>query len=139
MTHYLLAQFVALPHDGADHRFGAVSTIALVLDGFVQHRVEVFAFLAERCQAEPGQRAHQLVGYRLQRARLQVAVLACSIEIVQHAQQFIDDGGLGPIRCGLLVAQRPFAVVGEIGLNPLQISGQLSDFGVRLIGLTGGR
>ncbi len=69
----------------------------------------------------------QLVGDRLQRARLQVAVLARPLEIVEHAQQLADDGGLGPIRRGLLVAQRALAVVGEVGLDPLQVGDQLGD------------
>ena len=96
----------------------------LVLHGLVQHRVEVLAFLAERHQTESGQGAVQLVGYRLQRAGLQVAVLARPLEIVEHAQQLADDAGLGPVGRGLLVAQRALAVVGEVGLDPLQVTQQ---------------
>ena len=56
---------------------------------------------------------------------------ACALEIVEHAQQLADHRGLSPLGGSLLVAQRPLAVVGEVGLHPLQIAEQ---FG-RLIGL----
>jgi hypothetical protein len=38
-----------------------------------------------------------------------------------------DDGSLCPFGDRLLVAQRPLAVVGIVGLYPLQIGGQLSN------------
>ncbi len=67
-------------------------------------------------------------------------MLACAVEIVEHAQQLADDGGLGPIRRRLLVAQRPLAVVREVGLHPLQIGGQLGNLaGVLLRRGIGGR
>ena len=55
IAQYVLTQFVAAPHDRADHRLGARATIALVLHRFVQHRVEIFALGTERLQPEPGQ------------------------------------------------------------------------------------
>ena len=83
---HLVAQFVAVPHDAADHRLRAVGAVALVLHGFVQHRVEVVALGAERRQPESGQHAEQFVGDQLQRPRLEISVTACAVEIVKHAE-----------------------------------------------------
>ena len=58
---------------------------------------------------------------------------AGAVEIVEHAEQLGDDRGLGPIGGELLVAQGPLAVVGEVGLHPLQVGGQFGDLGLRLL------
>ena len=49
---------------------------------------------------------------------------ARAVEIVEYRKQLADDRGLGPIGDHLLVAQGPLAVVGEVGLDPLQIREQ---------------
>src|ERR1700756_1235722 len=53
VAQHLVTELVALPHDRADPRFGAFGAVTLVLHGLVQHGVEIFAFGAERRQAEP--------------------------------------------------------------------------------------
>ena len=102
MAHHLIADLVAAPHHGADDGMGAV---ALVLHGLVQRRVELVALVAEARKAKSLKGGHQLVGDRLQRAGLQVAVAAGAVEVVEHRQQLGDDRDLGPLGGELLVAQ----------------------------------
>ena len=101
--------------------------VTLVLHGLVQRRVELVTLGAEGDQPQPCQGADQLVGDRLQRTGLQVAVAAGAVEVVEHRQQLADHDGLGPLGGDLLVAQRALAVVGEVGLDALQVRGQLGD------------
>ena len=49
------------------------------------------------------------------------------VEIVEHRQQLADHDGFGPLAGDLLIAQRALAVVGEVGLHPLQIGGEFGD------------
>ena len=54
-----------------------------------------------------------------------------ALEIIEHRKQLVDHDRLPAFPGRLLIAQCPLAVIGEVGLNPLQISEQ---FG-RLVGL----
>ena len=47
------------------------------------------------------------------------------VQIVEHRQQLRDHRGFGPVGHHLLITQSPLPVVGEVGLNPLQVTEQL--------------
>ena len=49
VTHDLIADLIAAPHHGSDDR---VCPVTLVLHGFVQRRVEIFAFVTESRKPE---------------------------------------------------------------------------------------
>ena len=89
VTHHQIADLVSAAHDGSHHRVGAV---ALVLHSLVQRRVEIVAFVAEARKAESLKGGRQLVGDRLQRSGLQIAVAARPVEIVENRQQLGDHG-----------------------------------------------
>ena len=60
---------------------------------------------------------------------------AGTFEVVEHWEQLTDHDGFGPFANRILLAQCALAVVGEVGLHPLQIGGELGD----LVGFTGRR
>ena len=101
-----------------------MGSLALVLDGLVQRRVELVALGTECRKTKPLKGGHQFVGNRLQRAGLQVAVAAGAVEIVEDTEQLRDDGRLGALGGELLVPQGALAVVGEVSLDPLQVGEQ---------------
>ena len=59
------------------------------------------------------------------------------IEIVEYRQQLHDHERLGAFAGRLLIAQRALAVVGEVGLHPLQITEQFGGLVGLLRRLTG--
>ena len=98
-----------------------------MLHRLVQRRVEVLALDSEGGQAESGEHPHELVGHRLQRSVVEVAVAASPVEIVEHRKQLTDHRGLGAFAGRFLITQRTLAVVGEVGLHALQIGGEFGD------------
>ncbi len=101
--------------------------VALVLNCFVQRRVELVALVTECRKAKPLKGGGQFVGDRLQRTGLQIAVAARPVEIVEHRKQLGDRGGLGALGDDLLVPQRALAVVVVLRLHALQRGLQLGN------------
>ena len=124
MAHNQIADLVAAPHHAADD---GVCSVALVLNGLVQRRVEFVALGSESRKAQSLKGSHQFVGDRLQRTGLQIAVAARPVEIVEHRKQLGDDGGLRALGNQLLIAQRPLPVVVVLRFDALQGGLELGD------------
>ena len=93
-------------------------------------RVERVAHLAEGLEAELGEDALELVGHRLERAG-EVAVLAGPVDVVEHRQQFGQHPADRNVARREPVALGPLAVVGVLGLDPLQVGGALGERGLQ--------
>ena len=80
-------------------------------------------------QAELGQDRVELIGHRLECAG-QITVRPGPIDVVEHRQQRRQHTADGDLAHGNAVALDPLAVVGVLGLQPLQIGRALGHRGL---------
>jgi hypothetical protein len=97
-----------------------------VHERLVDRRVERVAGLAEALHAELGQGALELVRDGGERPALQVAVLTRQVDVIQHRQQRLDDAADRRVMVQLTVTVDALLVVDVLGLQPLQVAGQVS-------------
>ena len=101
----------------------------LVHDGLVPSWVESIANLTKGNQAVLRENRVELIGDRLERAG-QITVRPSPIDIVQHRQQVGDYPTGGELTNHDPIAVDPLAVVGELGLQALQVRGALRELGL---------
>src|SRR5450755_3988042 len=122
-----VADLVAGLQDLYAGRLGDLSGVGMH-QCFVERRVERVAGLAVGRQAELGRAGLQGLGHRLEAAG-QFAVLPGPPDVIEHRQQFTEHARQCLLPDGRPVSLHALAVIGVLGLQPLQVSGPLGQPG----------